>query len=141
MTADSGGIKVANNLITTEEGFALDARQGKILNEYIAQVNTDLLKMIRATGRLDGNDDWNNYLNAGVYKVQNANMTVANHAPIGVYAFGILIVLVAEMASEHRTAQIYIPDNDKANIMLALRTYNNGEWRNWRGIQGVTLAA
>ena len=31
---DPGPVNIANNLETTEEGYALDARQGKILNDY-----------------------------------------------------------------------------------------------------------
>lgn len=36
------GIKgVANNLVTNQEGYALDARQGKILNDLIAKISTN----------------------------------------------------------------------------------------------------
>lgn len=34
--------KVVNGLLTTEEGFALDARQGKALDEKIAELNSNL---------------------------------------------------------------------------------------------------
>lgn len=34
--------KVINNLLTTEAGFALDARQGKVLNDKITKLNGDL---------------------------------------------------------------------------------------------------
>lgn len=33
---------IANNLTTTQEGYALDARQGKILDDKITQTNSDL---------------------------------------------------------------------------------------------------
>lgn len=36
-----GGIGIANNLITTQDGFVLDARQGKILNEKIEKLKTE----------------------------------------------------------------------------------------------------
>ena len=37
--------KVVNGLLTTEEGFALDARQGKALDEKIAELNSKLSNM------------------------------------------------------------------------------------------------
>lgn len=36
------GKLVSNNLTTTEEGYLLDARQGKALDEKISKLNTDL---------------------------------------------------------------------------------------------------
>ncbi|MCU0079348.1 phage head spike fiber domain-containing protein [Extibacter muris] len=38
--------KVVNGLLTTEEGFALDARQGKALDEKIAELNSNLAGLI-----------------------------------------------------------------------------------------------
>ncbi|MCM1213323.1 MAG: hypothetical protein NC331_11280, partial [Lachnospiraceae bacterium] len=32
--------KVVNNLLTTESGYVLDARQGKILQDQISELNT-----------------------------------------------------------------------------------------------------
>lgn len=34
--------KVINNLLTTEEGYALDARQGKVLQDQLDELNTGL---------------------------------------------------------------------------------------------------
>ncbi|MCB6202618.1 collagen-like protein [Extibacter muris] len=34
----AGPVNIANNLETTEEGYALDARQGKVLNSYITDI-------------------------------------------------------------------------------------------------------
>lgn len=36
---------IANNLTTTEEGFVLDARQGKVLMDAIESVNTEVLEI------------------------------------------------------------------------------------------------
>lgn len=38
--------KVVNGLLTTEEGFVLDARQGKALDEKIAELNSNLSELI-----------------------------------------------------------------------------------------------
>lgn len=37
--------KLANNLITTSEGLALDARQGKVLNDSITAINNNLAQL------------------------------------------------------------------------------------------------
>ena len=39
----------ANNLTTTESGYALDARQGKALNDKITQINSALTATINTT--------------------------------------------------------------------------------------------
>lgn len=134
-----GGIKIANNLAVTEEGFVLDARQGKILNEKIIETKDDLLKMIQASGVLTGNADWNNYMNPGVYKVQNATMTAQYHAPVGVYQYGVLEVLVSELVSEHKTIQIYYPDNGGNGTPIVIRSYITGNWMPWWKISGQRL--
>ena len=49
---------VVNNLTTTASGYALDARQGKALNESIEYVNTkvnNLIKQVVVTGTTDAN--------------------------------------------------------------------------------------
>lgn len=83
----------------------LDARQGKALDEKIKQTSDNLSKMIQASGVLYGNTDWNIYLAPGVYKVQNCNMIAENHAPVGMFPYGILLVFVSEIDTEYRTLQ------------------------------------
>lgn len=136
-----GGIKTANNLLTTEKGYALDAQQGKILNEKITETSNKLSKMIQASGIFQGNTDWDNYKTAGVYKVQNATMTAQYHAPAGLYGYGILIVYVAQTGGEHRTLQVYYPHLPVSsnNIILATRMFNAIEWEQWCGVTGQVL--
>lgn len=136
-----GGIKIANNLAVTEEGFVLDARQGKVLDEKIAETKDDLLKMIQTSGVLTGNADWNNYINPGVYNVQNTIMITENHAPVGIYPFGILRVCVSQISDEHRVLQVYYPHQpgQNNNIILVARMLNFNEWKPWLGVQGQLL--
>lgn len=133
-----GGVKIANNLITTEEGYVLDARQGKILDEKIVETKNDLLKMIQASGTLFYNYEWNNYTTPGVYKVQGTTMTAEYHAPVGLYGYGTLVVLVAELSDEFRTIQIYFPDSSNGNPVMAIRM-RNVEWQPWYKIAGQLL--
>lgn len=42
-------VNIANNLATTEEGFALDARQGKVLNDKITTLNESLMPVNRVS--------------------------------------------------------------------------------------------
>lgn len=137
-----GGVKIANNLAVTEEGFVLDARQGKILNEKIIETKDDLLKMIQASGTLFYNYEWNNYTTPGVYKVQGATMTAEYHAPVGLYEYGILIVTVSQIGDEDRLLQIYYPHEIQyrgLDIVLATRMYNHGGWTQWFGVKGQLL--
>ena len=121
----------------------MDARQGKILNEYITQVNDNLLKKIQASGTIIGDDNWNNYLSAGIYKVQNFNDTAIG-APIGMYRYGILDVLVSETSGERRTMHIYYPHHATDGKIMAVRMYNKNDieanyWRPWYAVQGTLL--
>lgn len=47
--------KVVNSLLATEEGFALDATQGKILKEQVDELNR----------KLQADDDWSTYSDNG----------------------------------------------------------------------------
>lgn len=140
-----GGIKVANNLITTEKGYALDARQGKVLDEKIVETKDDLLKMIQASGILSGNVDWNIYVSPGVYIVQNAIMTVEYHAPVGLYEYGLLIVMMALANQEKRILHVYYPhmnpyaSHPAIDIVECIRMKNGDIWTPWWKISGQLL--
>ena len=50
--------KIANNLVTTEEGYALDARMGKVLNDSVNNVINDIngiIHKLSLTATYDGN--------------------------------------------------------------------------------------
>ena len=49
MREDIDNKRVANNLATTEEGFALDARQGKVLLDKITEVKNEAVKIFTMT--------------------------------------------------------------------------------------------
>lgn len=130
----------------TEEGFVLDARQGKALDEKIKQTSDNLSKMIQASGVLYGNTDWNIYLAPGVYKVQNCNMIAENHAPVGMFPYGILLVFVSEIDTEYRTLQEYFPNKplENSNIAMVTRMYNchplsGVNWQPWYAVSGTLL--
>ena len=135
--------KISNNLAVTEEGFALDARQGKVLNEKIAEVDGNLSKMIQASGDVTGDDDWDSITTAGVYLVNNCNMTAANHAPVGVYRYGTLVVHIASNGVVPRISQIYYPhaiSNQSQPITMATRTYEGiSGWQPWYAVSGTLL--
>lgn len=78
---------------------------------------------------ITGAVNWNNYMVTGIYKIQNCTMSSTYNAPVGVYAFGILVVIHPEQGGESRCYQIFIPHNNE-NMYYA-RAYNSG-WGNWR---------
>ena len=55
-----------NNLLTTESGYVLDARQGKILDEKITQLSENLLKTQAFSARLDVDGFYNGSLDVGI---------------------------------------------------------------------------
>lgn len=59
-------MKIANNLLTTEEGFLLDARQGKVLDEKISELTSKL--------EFDLEDHW-----GGVDFIGTVKATVIGH--------------------------------------------------------------
>lgn len=124
----------------------LDARQGKVLDEKIIETKDNLLKTIQASGVLSGNVDWNNYMSPGVYKVQNCNMIAENHAPVGMFPYGILLVFVSEIDTEYRTLQEYFPNKplENSNIAMVTRMYNchptgGADWQPWYAVSGTLL--
>lgn len=137
-----GGIKIANNLLTTEEGYVLDARQGKVLDEKIAETKDNLLKMIQISGVLYGDTDWNIYISAGTYIVNQATMTTQYHAPAGMYRYGTLQVLVPQVIFPKRIAQIYYPHNINHGgnkYVMATRTCEGDTWQPWYAVSGTLL--
>ena len=74
--------------------------------------------------------NWNNYMVTGIYKIQNCTMTSTYNAPVGVYAFGILVVIHPEQGGENRCLQIYVPHNSEG--MYFARMYNNTTWNDWK---------
>lgn len=81
------------------------------------------------------NTNWDTITAVGSYKVQNATMDAAHHAPVDVYKFGTLLVIWAELSGQGdaRKIQIYIPDFTNAPLAptLTTRTFNNNTWREW----------
>lgn len=133
---------LVNNGSTTGEGFALDARYGKTLQDSVNQLNSGLqLAILGKSIEITTNTDWDTITDAGVYKVQGYNgLSADKHAPLGMYNFGTLIVLKSAIQHENRIVQIYIPDNiqnnDGANT-IAWRSSNAGDFHSWVYIIGT----
>lgn len=123
-----GGIKIANNLITTEEGFVLDARQGKALDEKIAEQQKTLNDYILGTllpfkGKMPTDADFNNYKARGWYENSGTNQGQVNVPDNG--DNGVLLVLGDEY---YHVRQIWI---GSFSMKFKTRTYN-GIWSEWK---------
>ena len=80
-----------------------------------------------------GSVDWNTLTEPITYKVQNAIMNNAFHAPPNEYGFGILVVhrLKDGIDTENRTVQIYYTHRERGYWS---RMSNGGGWLEWRYI-------
>lgn len=127
-TNRGGGIKIANNLITTEEGFVLDARQGKVLDEKIVEQQKTLNDYISNTllpfgGEMPKDADFNNYKTQGWYGNGGTNIGQVNvpHREDN----GFLLVFTRS----GRVWQIWIGIHIG---ILKARHYANVSWSEWK---------
>ncbi len=121
---------------------AKDAKDSEVRPVTVARAKTVLGvndKQNITNGIITGDVDWNTLTTAGAYKIQNCNMTEANHAPVSEFAYGSLFVIVSELSNEKRTAQLYFPSNNNANAIpnhkCSIRAYNKTAsvdiWSDW----------
>jgi hypothetical protein len=116
---------IANNLITTASGLALDARQGKVLQDQITAQNDNLaLKILPTYGNtLTGGTDFNNLKVAAIYDYQ-ANLSYINAPANGEY--GILEVVKLNIFILQRATNVV------ANTVKHRSSYDNGvSWTAW----------
>ena len=92
----------------------------ELLSERLETINTAInSKQSITNGIVSGNTDWNTLITSGSYYIQNANMTEANHAPIGKFPYGTLLVLnPLGNTGEKRTVQLFFEaSNANGNIV------------------------
>lgn len=86
---------------------------------------------------IDADTDWNTIVNPGSYKVVNATMNDAHHAP-NLYGYGTLTVFWAEENTDTSgyLAYLYIPNLNKTNSKyplgsMAVRHKNGSNYTDW----------
>ncbi len=84
---DAAFCSVANNLVTTLSGSVLDARQGKVLDDRITGLYSDIQKVIEI-GNNPSPKDINKYTKTGFYAIGN----IGGYTNLPVQSAGILIV-------------------------------------------------
>lgn len=110
-------VSVANNLTTTTTGMALDAIQGKALNDKIDTLNSNLGKTFQGRGWVPNGADLSSLL-IGVYST-NPNNLPSVGIPDGYSPYGALIA-----ANDIYTPYIY---NDVFGNLASYNT-NQGGW-------------
>lgn len=119
---------VVNNLTTTNSGYALDARQGKALNDSITSLNSALT--VGAASRngdanmMPGDPDHVNF-----FMVSGGSATLENHFPLD-GASGCLLVI--NLYGQH-LVQVFFTTNARV-FVRAIASYNTGtssftEWK------------
>ena len=123
----------ANNLTTTESGYALDARQGKALNDKITQINSALAtRNVRAEDRFnqDANAFYGEVGAVTFFHVNIETATTGNHFPTERYP-GTLMAI--NIYGSHLIQVFFCMDG--YIYMRTLSDYNNPSGSNfsaWR---------
>ena len=114
----AGPVNIANNLSTASEGYALDARQGKALNEKIAETNHNKQdNLAKGTGSADIDD-----LSACVRWINPALIT--GNKPFEGYG-----ILVSFAADPNVFIQLAFPYTSSERCKYRMRA--NGKWYSW----------
>lgn len=125
---------VVNNLAATAAGFALDARQGKALNDKITALNSNLSN--KQNSLTLGNNTITNLDSLFVGCTWfNADQNPTGTKPFNTYGF-----IIAFQSGGSNYFQIAIPyGNDTYDPKW--RTYVNGAWQAWRPFYDTNLNA
>ena len=127
--------KVANNLLTTVSGYALDARQGKVLNDKISEINTGLVTvhmptiafandtemMSRLNNVSDKNGTW--------YRLSFAHITGVSAWPVGSGGIFYIEGFRSDQGYEWQRASSY-----GLSFVQYARVKYDGVWRDWEEI-------
>ena len=108
-----------NNLTTTEAGFGLDARQGKVLDDKITEINGSL-------GTFDFIPDGSNlnYYTSGVYMIGNTDKL--ENSPDASWS-----ILIAFGSNFIYSVQIVISVIDSKNSIYVRTKTETNEWCPW----------
>lgn len=108
---------IANNLVTTEAGFALDARQGKILNDNLGDI-----KFTASGHSFDASIDIT--LTAGIYLVTTQRMVGGNEAGMYIVSatgtiFQITAIKAADTAITLSSSGLTLTINNASGVSVA----------------------
>ena len=116
-----------NNLTTTEAGFGLDARQGKVLDDKITEINGSLNTVFYS---IKETIDANNADPGLSHMPPNSNQDTSLHNPFPVF-HTILLTIPFNNVTTGYAVQIGVSIAGQYNGKLAVRTKDAGTWGNW----------
>lgn len=130
----------ANNLTTTASGYALDARQGKALDDKVTQLNS-ALALMNTSDTTDGSSFSKNFLNIGIsnanddrnkrtyFVISQDDQEGFTNVPPGLFKSGNSSAGVREVYRiSQNLAMIKITEIHPVPGTQYFRTYNNGSW-------------
>lgn len=119
-----------NNLTTTEAGFGLDARQGKVLDDKITEINGSLNTVFYA---IKETKDANN-ADPGIARMPpNSNYDTSTNNPFPNFHTILLTIPFVELGVGY-AVQIGVSIASQYNGKLAVRTKDLGNWQDWNVI-------
>lgn len=116
-----------NNLTTTEAGFGLDARQGKVLDDKITEINGSLNTVFYA---IKETKDANNADPGIAHMPPNSNYDTSTNNPFPNFHTILLTIPFVEPGSGY-AVQIGVSIASQYNGKLAVRTKDMETWGNW----------
>lgn len=122
--------KVANNLTTNVAGYALDARQGKALQDQITSLNGSLNTVFYA---IKETKDANN-ADPGIARMPpNSNYDTSTNNPFPNFHTILLTIPFVELGGGY-AVQIGVSIASQYNGKLAVRGKDSGNWQDWNVI-------
>lgn len=121
---------VVNNLTTTEQGFVLDGRQGKALQDQITSLNGSLNTVFYA---IKETKDANN-ADPGIARMPpNSNYDTSTNNPFPNFHTILLTIPFVELGGGY-AVQIGVSIASQYNGKLAVRAKDSGNWQDWNVI-------
>lgn len=134
MRGDGNWTVYANNLTTSSAGTVLDARQGKVLKDYLdaGVLNEDHINLVSGVF----NSGFNTPNRTGVFYMTSSESAL----PTGASKYGMLLQMRSPYSLHDTTAksvmaQLYID----VNGIIYSRSWSNKAWTKWRKHDGTLL--
>lgn len=131
-----------NSCVSESQNLPLAASQGKVLQDQITQLNSNMImsgNIIR-----DGSIEYDSAIFAGketkplfIHAVGAVDVSKIKGMPQGVYGFGALITIMNVVGEWWGSGQIYIPHN-RTDVYIRMFADNN--FSTWRKLVGVTVS-
>ena len=121
---------IANNLVTTVEGLALDARQGKVLKDGLDATNNTLASLFNSKSTITKSTAMNTIMNPGMYSYNTYGGTGGSNLPETAGAIGFVWVFYDSNGVDTVCGQQVLVETR----LYFRRYYNATGWTAWKSV-------